>query len=394
MKWIASAFIALFLESTSAYAIDTVSIKLDLRDVTLTCGGSARSGSCTAAARSGSEVAVDIVGGVPDLFDGSIKVTQRHSDELSKIITALFPGGLTPKNTPPGAAVVNKAMVPPSGNLDAAYVRLRKDLRAIHDAIASGAMNSYPDLKDDLASAVGEVKGFAAQVQKTVPDALKGQSDLPSGDLTTWWNNVLALDAVSGNLTSFKGQSFELEDDTDILIEFKSKNPPNPLIDPPPSVRAAVRLSDWRIVTTTGFAASGLVDQHYTVRTIIDQAASGSTPAVTHREAIRETPDIANAEATYFVHLSNLSDAARYYPSTFSFGVGLGTGVSGRLYAGTSWQLGNRGNLTFGVALGQVKRLSNNIDPKHLDDGVDPEATRRTLTRAAPFVALSWRLGQ
>jgi hypothetical protein len=387
MKWTASAFIALILTSASAYGIDTVSIKLDQRDGTLTCGGSARSGSCIAA--SGSLVTIDVINSVPDLLDLTVTPTAVHAAENKNIVSALFSGGLTPKSA--GAApAVSKVAAPPSANLDAACQRVLRDLNGINDVIYRSAMSGYPALKDDLTTAIGEVNRFASAMQKAVPDALKGQSGLPS-DIASWWSNILALDAKSNSLASFPEQAFELEDDTKITIVFQSKNP---LITPTPAMQAIVRVSDWRVVTTTGFAGSGLVDEHYTVRTIVDQAASGSTPAVTHREAIRETPDIANAEATYFVHLSNLSDLARYLPLSPTFGVGLGTGVSGRLYAGTSWQFGNRGNLTVGVALGQVKRLSHNIDPKHLDDGVDPEATRRTLTRAAPFVALSWRLGQ
>src|SRR5882672_8883247 len=123
------------METVSAYGLDTVPIKLDQRDGTLTCGGSARSGSCIAVARSGSEVAVDIVGGIPDLLDGSITVTSLHTDELNKITSVLFPGGLTPKITPPGGAAVAKAMLPSSGTLDKAYARLRKDLHSIHDVI-------------------------------------------------------------------------------------------------------------------------------------------------------------------------------------------------------------------------------------------------------------------
>jgi hypothetical protein len=79
-------------------------------------------------------------------------------------------------------------------------------------------------------------------------------------------------------------------------------------------------------------------------------------------------------------------------PYAFSFGVGLSTGISGRLYGGLSWIFGNRGALTLGVALGKVKRISENIDLKNLGADVDPEATRRDVTEVAPFIALSWRL--
>jgi hypothetical protein len=383
------AVIALIIvPSASLYAIETVRIELDHRTGTLKCGSQQAAGICTATAPSSSEVNVAIIGTVPDLIEPNVEVKARHTTDLQNIAKILFPAGSTPTTSPKTSSEqITRAMGQSVSSATQALDLVTNSIEGIQDAIYEGKMDPYPVLKQQLRIGVEALTKFAGKKSMTVPAMFAAEkTPLPqNADPETWWKNVLAIDAASNTLTSY-ARSFELEDDTDLIITFKSKNP---LIKEPKGAQATLRVNDWRLTTTTGFAGSGLIDDHFSFRTVTDKEATDTTAAVTHREAVREERDIANAEATYFVHLDSLRA-----PFALSFGVGIGTGASGRLYSGLSWRLGNRGALTVGGALGQVKRLSKNIDEKNLGANVDPEATRRSVMRAAPFLAVSWRLGQ
>lgn len=377
-------------------AVGSVQVEVDHGAGLLRCpGDTPRPGGCTALARSGDHVLITLVDTIPSLITSTPTVTVHRVDERKQIASML---GLDKTPTAPVATEGTKAPGrerPPTASKDFrdALANLQTDISYIRALISAGAMADFPWHKRSFDFHFREMEGFdVANSDGTLLDKIdKSKAPRPAEDLAGWIRNVNALRVVPAALSSSTISSFELADVTEVKVEFKLNEALKPLItDPPPPAHVVIVATGWRIGTSAGFAGSGLVDHHYSFRTVIDKAAVGATPAETHREAVKEETDVANAEATYFIHLANVESRVPY---AFSFGVGIATGVSGRLYGGFSWMFGNRGALTLGGALGQVQRLSRNIDPKKLGADVDPEATRRPVTKLAPFIALSWRFG-
>jgi hypothetical protein len=387
MKRVAIVVLMLCCASAAAAA----DILFDHGNGALTCGDRTGVGGCATKAGDGEALTIAFARSAPELLDRTVTITRRHAALREKVKSILFPTGITPEapeGTKGGTVVKNVSTI------DHSYRTVENAARAISDDISAGGMIGFRDHKIILREAVAALAQFAGGYDK-VPDALKNVANLerPIGDISTWWANVRALNDVSDEPAPLQPETTIVDDDLEITIAFTSKNP---LVKVPQPMKITVLLSSgWILSTSTGFAASRLVDDHYTVRTVVDTPTTGTTPAVTHREAVAEERDAATPEATYFVHLRNVSDPNGFWralPRELSFGVGLATGVKGRLYLGASYALGSAGAFTVGIAGGNVKRLSRNVNVKNLGD-VDPEATRRDVFTAGPFVALSWRFG-
>lgn len=363
------------------------SVQFDHHTGILSCGKeSSGPGACAMGVREGEPLTITFINSVPELLDRKVTITEQHK-ALRGTILEILKGGAVPGAAKAGGGKPPERAVPTS--LQDAYDDAERAILRLSDAVSSADMEHFSRYKQHLRAAVTGLISAAGGAD-AVPDKLKTvQLQRPASELPDWWRNVRALNAVSDATTTLPAETTFVVDDLQIVVEFTSKNP---LIKAPQPLKATVvQSSGWQLSNSTGFAASKLVDDHYTVRTVTDKEATTTTPAVTHREAIREEPDAAAAEATYFIHLRYLGKRHAALPGEISFGVGLATGIKGRIYAGVSYPLGRAGALTFGIAGGMVKRLSRNVNRLNLGDA-DPEATRRDVFHSAPFVALSWRL--
>jgi hypothetical protein len=365
-------------------------IQFNHADGTLTCGSNTGKGTCTLAAPEGAPLAITFLNSVPELLVRKVTITEQNAALRKKVLDIIKGGKVVTETTD-----VNKSIdrpLPARGDvstLQKAYEEVEKQIGEVNADVSAAQMDRFAVDKSNLRLAVTGLAAAAGGFD-AVADKLKTmQLQRPISEIPEWWRSVQALNRVSDAPVPLQPETTFVTDDLQITVEFTSTNP---LIKAPQPLKATVVLSSgWLFGSSTGFAGSKLVDDHYTDRTITDKEAMGTTPAVTHREAVREQRDAAAAEATYFVHLRRVNPLFGKVPVALSFGVGLATGVKGRLYTGLSLPLGRAGALTFGVAGGTVKRLSRNIDPKNLGDK-DPEVTRRDVFQTAPFIALSFRL--
>lgn len=365
-------------------------IQFNHADGTLTCGANVSSSACTLAAPEGASLAITLVNSAPELLERTVTITEQNAALRKKLLDMFNEPKNAPAVTPPNKAANRiAAFVRSMATLQEAYTETERQVRDISNDVSSSEMSRFAADKGNLRKAVTALINLAGG-RDAVPAQLKTiQLERPSADIGEWWTNVQALNDVSDTPAPLQPETTFVTDDLRILVEFKSRNP---LIKAPQPLKATVvQSTGWMLSSSTGFAASKLVDDHYTDRAVTDKAATDTTAAVTHREAVREQRDAAAPEATYFVHMRRVNPLFGKVPLAVSFGFGLATGVKGRLYTGFSLPLGRAGALTFGVAGGTVKRLSRNIDPKKLGDK-DPEATRRDVFQGAPFVALSFRL--
>lgn len=368
---------------------------------TLICNKIRQTSPCVIRAAEGDLLELSVLSSSPSLVTASVTKIDLHAAERTMIQEKLFP-------TPPANGVGTKAGTPMAftGTIVDAYEAVGVAIGHINEAIsgtdpATGGMNHYAAAKQELAAAVtalvGETpSGKPSDVPKAIKDADLAR-ELSDAELDVWWKNVLSLNKLSNVLQPMLGRVISIADDTDVTVTFALATQ-NPLIaGPPAGFSVAARIGrGWRLTSSTGFAASRLVDDVYTVRTVVDTPATATTPEVSHREALREDRDAATPEACFFVHTRYLGQreaSTRWLPRELTFGVGVATGTSGRLYTGFGYSLGSRASITVGVAAGKVKRLSKNVNEKNLGTD-DPEASKRDAFQFAPFVALSWRFNE
>jgi hypothetical protein len=206
--------------------------------------------------------------------------------------------------------------------------------------------------------------------------------------LEDWWSNVTTLlNIAPAELGSFRPVYYTFEDaDFDVQIAFRSKSN---LITSPTNFPLIVARepSGWRASTSTGIAFTRLTDDEFTVRTV-----PGSAGGDAKRVAIKESSDVIDPEAAFFIHLAP-NQRGLFGRFQLTVGLGLDTAAATRTYGGISYRFGNAGTILVGAAGGRVKRLSESIDPNDLGDN-DPNATRRDVFDIAPMFGLSWRFGQ
>jgi len=105
-------------------------------------------------------------------------------------------------------------------------------------------------------------------------------------------------------------------------------------------------------------------------------------------EVVQEDHDLVSTEPTLMLALSRAGTR-----SAFLFGFGVSHNGFGRGHLAYGFKLGEVAVLTLGAAVGPVKRLSTTIDHGLNPAGVDPELSRRDVIRAAPFIGVSFHLG-
>ena len=359
-----------------------------------TCdGGTPQIAPCVATVNEGNVVSVTITNALPGLFSYLIEKKDREPEGLSNALAKKL--GIPtdqPAATGGGTQTAGASTGP---NIDQLYQNLLASLRAFRASVLKPNFPGYQDKLTALRSAHDALLAGLRQ-DKTLASGTTAGSDvlkalkvksvgisLTDDAFVTFWGHLEDLIADAPDTpTNGPSASFDYDDrDFDIVITIKALNPL--LANPDIESRASVRLAHaFRVLTTTGLALSGLVDDHYTV---VTETVNGTDV----RKARAERSDkISIPEATLFIHLTPFGSYSRLAASV---GIGIASNASGRMYAGLSWRLGTAGALTFGVAGGNVKRLSRNVDVNNLGT-VDPEATRRDVYRTSYMFGISWRL--
>lgn len=144
----------------------------------------------------------------------------------------------------------------------------------------------------------------------------------------------------------------------------------------------------WGWSTSTGFAAAGLTDQNFSARTVTVTPATETKEAVTRRELVSESSDRLRVQPSIFLHLYPFGGV--WERVALTTGASLSPNTNAQVYAGASLRLGRIGTLTAGIAGGNVKRQSLNIDADDLGD-LDPQQTRRDVFMTRFFVAITAR---
>jgi hypothetical protein len=144
----------------------------------------------------------------------------------------------------------------------------------------------------------------------------------------------------------------------------------------------------WGWSTSTGFAAAGLTDQNFSARTVTVTPATDTKEAVTRRELVAESSDRLRVQPSIFLHLYPFGGA--WERVALTTGASLSPSTNAQVYAGASVRLGRIGTFTAGIAGGNVKRQSLNVDPRDLGD-LDPQQTRRDVFMTRLFVAITAR---
>jgi hypothetical protein len=357
-----------------------------------TCNnGTANLGGCSIEVNEGDVVIVSVTNTLPGLF--SYEITQDPKEVIGVGNDILKKFGIPSSGGSGGGGAAKHPLVAPQAALD--YTDFLAKVRALRSSLL-GDFSGYESLLTQVSLARSKLVATlvnagmpagtmaSAEVLKALQDesVAIGTSDEKFKEFWDELDDLLAKAPV--RKTSGPSATFEYDDrDFDIVLTIK---PLNSLIQNPEiTTKAVVRLRHgWKVSTTTGFALSGLRDDHYTTTS---ETTGTGTNAVTVKKAVREERDqLSIPEATLFVHLypkaSNLA---------FSAGIGLAENASGRMYAGLSWRLGRAGALTFGVSGGKVKRLSKNINVNNLGEA-DPEATRRDVYKSSFMFGYSWTL--
>lgn len=276
------------------------------------------------------------------------------------------------------SAAFNDVLSQPS-RYEREYDSHRVDFRRDFSRIITIAQVTPSTDLDAMTNVVHTSLGAGAPAKETIRKVLALARDL--------W--------TAGPLGNERLATYDADQEFDVIITWTV--PAGSSVKTPPSQRMPVRFaSNWIITSTVGMAASRLVDQNYTTRTITTPA-SGTTPEVTRKVAVREQDDHGSFDGTMFVHVTPTGDWIRrsywrFLPRQLSLGIGIGaTDASGRIYTGVSWPLGRSASITFGAAAGKTKVLSRNVNVDDLGD-VDPQASRRDVLRFAPFIGFSWRI--
>lgn len=403
MKKVFAALACLFI---ALDGMAKVSLTYDHSANKLTCpGGASTDGSCVVTLHEGEILTIQVTNSVPGLFDMSVQKTDQPAEVAPPaFVTAARLSPAQSQATSPqphtNAAELefNEFRTPTGATVTDAYnafvaalARLEQSLRNDLSRYPT-ALSAVRNARADLLAAIQPTADDPLAVAKTVLSRLKEEKSTVSvteGDLGDVWSKLgKFLRSAPAGLGDLAPQVFHYVDrDFDLAVDVK------PTFDlftiPARRVVAVVQLSDpWVLRTTTGIALSGLYDEHYTRRTFIDTPASGTTPAVTHQEVVRERRDAAYPEATMFLHIAKVG---RH--DALSLGAGVATGnAAARLYIGYSHRLAMAAAWSVGIAGGNVKRLSNSIDIKN-PGNADPEQSRHDAFKFAPFVCVSVRIG-
>jgi hypothetical protein len=286
---------------------------------------------------------------------------------------------LTKLGLPQRSASVASRVRP--GDPGVEYEALRTAIKEARESVAAG-FSDYENKHRDYVAALARFRdslGLVPGAGAAEIAAAMTKANLPAAPEPTFANDLIGLEAA--RLAFLAKTSIDIDRPMNVTVRFKSVNA---LIEAP-GAEATIHLRDrsgWRLATMVGFGFSGLIDDHYTARTIVD------APATTHREALRERRDQYAPDVVFLVHIVNR------IPIVPTFGVGLNTGsANGRFFAGASARFGTVAALTGGMAAGKVKRLSRSVDPHNVAEEVDPEASRVDVLKVSWFVAISFRPG-
>lgn len=389
--------LALFLFLSSSYShAKSLTATFDHGNRTWTCNGASGMRDCALKAHEGDSVTVTVINTLPGLF--SVEITQDLKEVvgIDSGISGKFgiPSGVAPTSTSGGVSPAKPGPnePPPPPDPHVAYDALLAKLRDIRGVLL-GDFSRYEAADQDLTDAhatllsVLTTNGMPANTTDasaalTILNAKKVPLGMSEDQFKVMWDQVNTLLAIAPvRRTDGPSATFTYDDrDFDVTIVIKALSPliQNPQI----STKAVVQLKGaWKVSTTTGFAISGLRDDHYTTTT--ETTGTGTTV----NKAVREERDVISIpEVTLFLHV--YPQAQRF---AFSAGIGVAAEASGRMYLGCSYRLGRAGALTFGVAGGKVKRLSKNVNVDDLGE-VDPEAARRDVYRGSFLFGYSWTL--
>lgn len=388
--------LVILLLITSFSEVGAYTITYDHKDRKFTCENGT---DCTTSVPVGKVVTVLIKDSVPDLLTAQVEITEipPNRDTTAAIRAFLNPGGAAKGGAPPPPS---KAGLPAPKTTKAAWQGLPSDVDSVRQAVPA-SLSDYPAairaVKEDVGSLIKNLKivDDSQFLDRLKAEATAGGFEIGMTDdqVKAFWLAVRQLAAASSSWSDFGPVSYRPASDFTVTITFSGKNDLVPVSDT--QTLSLVASTSVAITTGTGLGFSGLVDDHYTSITVTDQPASGTTPAVTHRQGVREQRDIGTAEVVFLIHITGASDSGYFSeiwaPRGISVGGGVSTGVSGRLYSGLTWNIGRLGFATVGVAGGKVKRLSASANLKNLGD-VDPEATRRDVFTGSYFAGITLRL--
>lgn len=353
---------------------------------------------CDASFSRGDKIRVTVCDSLPGILEMKASTRVRDEtvlDEKSRKRLGLQPSGqalITPTavgTTPKSPAEIKAAWSTLRTAIDAIVEIVPEPQRygeyAAANSVASDARQA---LVDSVASRDVSPQGIVTALQSSLGGEFSSLG-MPADELVTWFTNVDRLLRVTEPTCFLASDEFIFSKDADLEITFKSVNPLVTADLEPAADFPILGKNSWEIGSTTGFAISGLADEHWTTRTVTVTPASGDTPAITRKEAVLESKDSYTPEAAIFIHL--LPRGENRFPLGVTLGGGLSSGITGRGYLGLTYPFGSAGTFTFGVSGGQVKRLSKNVNRNDLGD-VDPEATRRDVLRGSWFFGIAWQV--
>jgi hypothetical protein len=399
------AVVALAVLFVAMDGIAAVAVTYDHASGTLSCDGASKvEGACIVSLHEGDVVVIQVKNSVPGLFDMAVQKTDKAPEVAPQAfataagLSRAQPQPSTPAPTTSSQMSVDEFIQSGGTSVTDVYNSFVQALALLEHSLRVN-VSEYPGAVRDvrrarvaLLAAIQPTADDPLAVSKAVLAGLKKEKSIVAvteRDLSDVWTKLdNFLRAAPSGLGDLAPQTFRYEDrDFDLAVDIK------PNFDlfsiPTRHFVLPVQLAGaWTLRSTSGIALSGLYDEHYTKRTFIDTPATGTTPAVTHEEVVRERRDAAYPEATLFLHI-----ARQGRHDALSLGAGIATGnAAARLYLGYSHKLALAAAWSVGIAGGNVKRLSNGIDVKH-PGTADPEQTRHDVFKFAPFVCVSVRLG-
>jgi hypothetical protein len=120
------------------------------------------------------------------------------------------------------------------------------------------------------------------------------------------------------------------------------------------TITITVETNQWNVGFAGGFTVSGLTDPAFAVQDRMIAAESGSVAAHVRPTLViqKDRQDVASIGPAAFVHVSHSTFARDL---GYTFGLGTNTDRGPAYYLGLSWLWGDKGALTGGVTVGQVK---------------------------------------